>query len=591
MASAGVLLAAADTYVVVLALPNIMADIGIGIDQLQRAAPIVSGFLLGYVVVLPLLGRLSDLYGRTPVFLACLAAFAVGSVLTATASGLPLVVAGRTIQGLGGGGLVPVTLALVADYWPPGQRGLPLGIVGAVQELGSVLGPLYGAVVVAASGWRTIFWINVPVAAVLGAAFVAVPRRPGSSSLARRKPPDVVGAILAALAALLGALALTSPGFIADSDTFGQLAAPLRPGPAGALTTPLALGCFAAVVALLTWETVAPFGVRVAVPLRRAGEVLRAADWPGAALLGGVLAAIILAFASADPAHQVVADDAGPILAAAALLALLFVVHERRCRHPLVDLGAFARPPAFGSLVVNFFIGGALMAALVDIPIFARTTQFPDSQVGAALVLVRLLAAVPLGAVLGGVLCERVGYRLVAAFGMLLSGSTLAAMTTWTTTTLGETGVLWGHPIPLRASDLWLGLCGLGFGLSIAPVNAAILGAVHGSFSGLATALVVVARMVGMLVGLSLLTAVGLHRFYDAAARIPSPQQLCPAHPVPGQCPAYDQMITAAALDELHAIFAGAAVCAAIAAILALALLQRRRGTTVGLAQALVGEA
>src|SRR5258708_37288099 len=110
-AAAAVLLAAADTYVVVLVLTNIMSDVGIGIDQLQRAAPIVSGFLLGYVVVLPLLGRLSDIHGRQPVFLGCLALFAGGSLVTATAHGLGSVVVGRTIQELGGCGRVPVKLA------------------------------------------------------------------------------------------------------------------------------------------------------------------------------------------------------------------------------------------------------------------------------------------------------------------------------------------------------------------------------------------------------------------------------------------------------------------------------------------------
>ncbi|HEX6492004.1 MAG TPA: MFS transporter, partial [Candidatus Dormibacteraeota bacterium] len=166
VAGAAVLLAAADTYVVVLALPSIMRDVGLGLDQLQEAAPIVSGFLCGYVVALPLLGRLSDVYGRRPVLLGCLAVFALGSVVTASAHALGVVVAGRTLQGLGGGGLVPVTLALVADTWPPHRRGLPLGVIGAVQELGSVIGPLYGAAIVAVSTWRTIFWVNLPVAAV-----------------------------------------------------------------------------------------------------------------------------------------------------------------------------------------------------------------------------------------------------------------------------------------------------------------------------------------------------------------------------------------------------------------------------------------
>src|ERR687886_741511 len=129
-----VLVTAADTYVVVLALPDILSGIGIGLDQLQRATPIIGGFLLGYTATLPLLGRLADLRGRAPVLIGCLLAFAVGSLLTATATGLPAAVLGRGMQGIGAGGLVPATLALVAARWPPERRALPLRPVRGVQE-------------------------------------------------------------------------------------------------------------------------------------------------------------------------------------------------------------------------------------------------------------------------------------------------------------------------------------------------------------------------------------------------------------------------------------------------------------------------
>ncbi|MGH9077421.1 MAG: MFS transporter, partial [Acidimicrobiales bacterium] len=86
-AGAAVLLGAADTYVVVVALPSIMGGTGLGVDQLQRATPIITGFLAGYVALLPLLGRLSDHHGRRPVFLGCLATFALGSAITASAHG------------------------------------------------------------------------------------------------------------------------------------------------------------------------------------------------------------------------------------------------------------------------------------------------------------------------------------------------------------------------------------------------------------------------------------------------------------------------------------------------------------------------
>ena len=110
--------AAADTYVVVLALPDMMTGVGVPIDQLQRAAPIISGFLLGYVAMLPLIGRMADLRGRVPVLVFSLVLFALGSLVTALAYDMPSMVAGRFLQGVGGGGLVPATLALVADLYP-----------------------------------------------------------------------------------------------------------------------------------------------------------------------------------------------------------------------------------------------------------------------------------------------------------------------------------------------------------------------------------------------------------------------------------------------------------------------------------------
>ena len=170
LAAVAVAFAAADTYVVVLALPDMMTSVGVPIDQLQRAAPIVSGFLLGYVAMLPLIGRIADLRGRVPVLVFSLVLFAFGSLVTALAYDMPSMVIGRFLQGVGGGGLVPATLALVADLYPKERRGVPLGVVSAVQEIGSVIGPLFGAVVLAFADWRAIFLINLAVGLVLAAA-------------------------------------------------------------------------------------------------------------------------------------------------------------------------------------------------------------------------------------------------------------------------------------------------------------------------------------------------------------------------------------------------------------------------------------
>src|SRR6202521_3738473 len=188
IASAGLFIAALDAYVVVTLLPSMIADVGLTIDRFEQATPIVTGFLGGYVVAMPLLGAYSDARGRAPVYAACMAAFAAGSAITATSGlwslpGLQWMIAGRVLQGLGGGGLVPLSLALAADLYQGGSRTLALGWVAGLQEAGSVFGPLYGASLAAltasAGGWRLVFWLHVPIAGLLAAGLVIAARRSG----------------------------------------------------------------------------------------------------------------------------------------------------------------------------------------------------------------------------------------------------------------------------------------------------------------------------------------------------------------------------------------------------------------------------
>src|SRR4051812_32718643 len=120
LAALAVLVTAADTYVVVLALPDILAGVGVSLDELQRATPIIGGFLLGYTATLPLLGRLADLRGRVPVLVGCLLLFAFGSLLTATAVGLGPAVARRGVQGIGARRARPAPPPPGAPPPPPG---------------------------------------------------------------------------------------------------------------------------------------------------------------------------------------------------------------------------------------------------------------------------------------------------------------------------------------------------------------------------------------------------------------------------------------------------------------------------------------
>ena len=571
LAAGAVAFAAADTYVVVLALVDMMQGIGLSPEQLQRAAPIVSGFLLGYVAMLPLIGRIADLRGRVPVLTAALVVFAFGSIVTAAAYDMTTMVGGRFLQGVGGGGLVPATLALVADLYPVHRRAIPLGIVSAVQEIGSVLGPLLGAVVLAVADWRAIFLLNLAVGLVLAAAIAAaagreqvVEQRGASATSGRRDHLDWLGLLLLLVAMAAGALVFQPPTPLLTDLTWGQLFIPFVED-GGRWLTPIGAVAIAAVVLLLLRTLTAR---RPLVDLRAWGRSLREADLVGATYLAVALGGVILAFATADPKIEVFSEQGWWYLLGAAIGTVAFVVHLRRAEAPLLPRGTLAARPAWGSVVVSFFVGTALIAALIDVPLFARTTVYPESQLLAALVLLRFLAALPVGAVVGGYLTRMLPAGLVTAVGMLMASGGFLAMSRWDITSLES----WTATVPLVVG-------GFGFGLALAPVNAAILASTADAVHGVASAMVVVARMVGMLVGISALTTIGLRRYYAEQAGVPPVQDVCPAGTT--RCSEYSDLLKAAGIAQEQTVFLGAAGCALVAAVLALVLLRgaATRGT------------
>jgi len=585
LAAGAVAFAAADTYVVVLALVDMMQGIGLSPEQLQRAAPIVSGFLLGYVAMLPLIGRIADLRGRVPVLTAALVVFAFGSILTAAAYDMTTMVGGRFLQGVGGGGLVPATLALVADLYPVHRRAIPLGIVSAVQEIGSVLGPLLGAVVLAVADWRAIFLLNLAVGLVLAAAIAAAARgqvveqrgAPATSgpppvveqggapaTSGRRDHLDWLSLLLLLLAMVAGALVFQPPTQLLTDLTWGQLFIPFVDD-GGRWLTPVGVVAIAAVVLLLVRTLTAR---RPLVDLRAWGRSLREADLVGATYLAVALGGVILAFATADPKIEVFSEQGWWYLLGAGIGTVAFVVHLRRAEAPLLPRGTLAARPAWGSVVVSFFVGAALIAALIDVPLFARTTVYPESQLMAALVLLRFLAALPVGAVVGGYLTRSLPAGVVTAAGMLMASGGFLAMSRWDITSLES----WTSTVPLVVG-------GFGFGLALAPVNAAILASTADAVHGVASAMVVVARMVGMLVGISALTTIGLRRYYAEQAGVPPVQEVCPAGTT--RCSEYSDLLKAAGIAQEQTVFLGAAGCALVAAVLALVLLRgaATRGT------------
>jgi MFS family permease len=214
----------------------------------------------------------------------------------------------------------------------------------------------------------------------------------------------------------------------------------------------------------------------------------------------------------------------------------------------------------------NLLIGAALIVALVDVPILGRLV-FDLEALDSGLLLTQFLVGVPVGAVAGGLLAARVGNRLTGVAGVVVSGAAFVQMSTWSANELTV------HLGPFRQADVALALCGFGFGLVIAPLTAGVLALTRGESHGLATSLVVLARTMGMLVGLSALTAFGLYRFHQILGN-----PVLTEPDLRDRVKHLEALVAAAFLQEYREIFViAAALCAMAAAVISWSLRPARK--------------
>ncbi len=214
-AAFGVFVAADDLLVVSTMLRPIIGDLGLALpDDLDTAAWIVNVYLIAYLAVMPLAGRLSDVFGRRRVYDVSLLVFALGSIVVPLASSLPVFLVGRALTAIGGGALVPIALGIASDSFRDGARSRAFGLLGAIETMGWIWGPIYGALLVRYLTWEWQFYLNLPLAAV--GVVLAQRFLPQQTSAAEKI--DLLGAgfltlgLTAASVALLGQARIQSAG-------------------------------------------------------------------------------------------------------------------------------------------------------------------------------------------------------------------------------------------------------------------------------------------------------------------------------------------------------------------------------------------
>lgn len=472
-----VFIGALDLTIISAVLPEVIISLKLPVKEyLDQASWAVNGYLIAYAISMTFTGRISDLIGRRPVYIGCLLIFIGGSYLVTAYDNatlntwltdfhydvlkrdapslaeqhLYLIIAGRVVQAFGAGSMVPVTIALAGDLFPPERRAKPIGMIGAIDTLGWVLGHLYGGVMVRFFGtngerivdafdsvglaietpsWETLFLFNIPISVV---------------------------ALFASWWVLRG---LKRPRNVGRFDV---------------------LGTFFISIAIIA------LNIGLGTSPESAGTA-----------------------ATFDELKGTATDYTLYFLITAAVAFLLFILVEAYSKSPLVRLGMFRNRNFSASSASNFLVGFCLAIGLVSAPLLvnfrADTPSSADIQEAAyiaGLLLSGLTVPMALAAIPGGWLSERYGYRTPTVLGLALA--CIGFLTT---------GAFWEHDTRYWIMAVQMSLIGVGLGLTISPIGTAALNSVDEHERGVASALVLILRLIGMTIAISWLTIYALSRF------------------------------------------------------------------------------
>ena len=414
--SLAVIFTALDQTVIVTVLPELMFDLELGATQLDEASWIITAYLIGYTAAIPFASRLADVFGYAVIFRLCLLIFAIGSIFVAIAPNLESIVVSRFIQAVGGGGLIPISLAIVTRRLPKHRRLLAIGIIGASAEIGLVLGPIYGGIITELLGWRWLFWLDVPQTMIILFGIWHIPGKRNHTA-----KMDYRGGFLLTGSLILLTATLSHPGLFDLSST-----TPLFTGIAGLF-----------VISIFIWN-------------------------------------------------------------------------QKRVTQPLLPRILFQTISSLASMSTKLLLGASLIIAMVTVPLMAETIH-GESILSGGLRLVRLTGAMPIGALLGGLLSQKLGARKVIITGLAISATALFFMSQW--------GLLISDP----QMSINLVFAGFGFGLVIAPLFFVVIETCPDDYKATAASVITLSRMVGMALGLAALSAWGMEHFIQLTGHLELP--------------------------------------------------------------------